>query len=151
MIGQSPFEAGDILRFTYHGAESNLGSTSVYKEVFVLHPNWKNKMHGLDMKRMTEAERIVLKTVMNPDAENMRTHRIPLINDILKRMDPPELINNPVSFYHQFVKPFIRNKDLYRTYFPEVMVNPQVVKASEVKGQIINSNPLFSNKPIGSQ
>lgn len=147
MFGTSNFKAGDILRFTYHSENSTLGSSHIYKEVFVLHPNWHSKMHALDMKRMTEAERVVLRTIMNPNARE-KTHRIPLINDVLRRMDPPELIKNPVSFYNQFVKPFIRNKDLYRTYFPEVMVGTQVVDASKVQGNVINPKPLFG-KPLG--
>lgn len=149
MIGASNFKPGDVVRFTYHSENASPGSASVYKQVFVLHPNWNNLMHGLDMKRMTEAERVVLKTVMNPNAENMRTHRIPLINDVLKRMDPPELIKNPVSFYNQFVKPFIRNKDLYRTYHPMVMTGVQVVDQSKVDGNVFNPKPLFG-QPLGS-
>ncbi|MCK4518132.1 hypothetical protein KAT92_05110, partial [Candidatus Babeliales bacterium] len=128
---------------------ASAGSTNVYKQVFVLHPGWQGKMHGLDMKNMTEAERVVIKTVMNPNAENMRTHRIPLINDILKRMDPPELIKNPMSFYNQFVKPFIRNKDMYRTYHTMVMTGIQVIDQSKVEGNIFNPKPLFG-KPLGS-
>ena len=149
MFGSSNFKPGDIIRFTYHSETASPGSTNVYKQVFVLHPGWQGKMHGLDMKNMTEAERVVIKTVMDPSAENMRTHRIPLINDILKRMDPPELIKNPISFYNQFVRPFIRNKDIYRTYFPMVMTGIQVVDQSKVEGTVFNPKPLFG-KVLGS-
>ena len=149
MFGTTNFKPGDIVRFTYHSEDSPAGSANVYKEVFVLHPQWQGKVHGLDMKRMTEAERVVLRVIMDPSSENMSSHRIPLINDVLKRMDPPELIKNPVSFYNQFVKPFIRNKDVYRTYFPMVMTGVQVVTKTEVEGNVFNPKPLFG-KPLGS-
>ena len=149
MFSATDYKAGDIIRFTYHSEIVDAVSTSVYKEVFVLHHLWQTLTHGLDMKRMTEAERVVLKTIMNPDASG-RTHRIPLINDVLRRMDPPELIKNPVSFYSQFVKPFIRNKDLYRTYHPLVMTGVQIVDASKVQGNVFNPKPLFG-KPLGEQ
>jgi hypothetical protein len=82
-----------------------------FKEVFVLTPLWQNKMHGLDLKRCTPAEREVLEAILDPDLKD-KPHRIPLVNDIKRRMDPIELIRNPVVFYTKFVKPFMRKKDI---------------------------------------
>ena len=137
-----PGTAGDIVRFTYvkEGPDK-------FKEVFVIHPNWNGKVHAIDMRRLTEAERVVLKTIMDPKAKG-KTHRIPLVNDILRRMDPLTLINNPISFYNQFVKQFLKNKDAYRTYSHPKISGAQIIKDAAVKGPITNPKPLFG-KPLG--
>lgn len=141
------FKHGDIIRFTYVNPKKQSGDMTIFKEVFVLNPMWEGKVHAIDLKRLTVAERYVIKTMMRPGAEK-KVHRIPLINDILKRIDPPELVRNPIGFYNQFVKTFLKNKDAYRTYFPSLMTGIQVIDASEVKSAVPSageSKPLFGN------
>lgn len=123
-----------------------------HKEAFVLHPNWNGKMHALDLKRVTPAEQQVLRAIMDPatatavkggqwPVEGVPSY--PLIRDVLLRMDPTELIKNPLAFYQRFVKPFIRDKDCYRQYFPQYVSGLQVIEESKVVGQVTNPKPLF--------
>ena len=132
------FEAGSTIRFTYTGSQSR----DKFKEVFVIHPHWEGKVHALDLKLMTDAEREVLTTVMDPKMKG-KTHRIPLITDILTRMDPTELIRSPVSFYNQFVKQFIKGKNVYRTYHLTKMTAIQKINASKVTTAPNGAKPLF--------
>ncbi len=146
-LGTPLYKAGNFIRFTYINPDAKPGAKEIFKEVFILHPNWNGKVHAIDVKKLTVAERTVLEAVMDPDQKG-KTHRIPLVNDVLRRMDPPTLIENPISFYQQFVKQFLNNKDAYRTYYQSRMSGVQVVKASEVKGAVTNPKPLFG-KPFG--
>lgn len=137
------FQAGQILRFTYH---SHTGASpdeiqDPFKEVLVLHPSWRGKMHGIDLKRLTPAEREVLEAVFEPPTG--KPHRISLVNDVRRRMNPIEEVKNPVSFYSKFVKIFLKNKDAYRTYYPLRMRGVTVAKRTSVTGQVTNPKPLF--------
>jgi hypothetical protein len=151
------FKAAQTIRFTYNHPPaksvsdySDLGAaftTGEYsdrqKEVFVLHPLWHSRVHALDLKRMTEAERETLRAIFDPETKKKGPHKFPLVNDILRRMNPLEEVKNPQTFYHKFVKVFIRNKDVYRQYDPSRMVNATVVRPSRVKGNVENPKPLF--------
>lgn len=142
MIGRQ-LEAGSFIRFTYQGEKTD----QPFKEALVLNPSWNGKMHGIDLKRLTPAEVEVLRAIMDP-ATKQKPHRIPMVNDILRRMDPVELIKNPVGFYARFVKPFIHGKDCYRQYWPSRMSAIQTIKGSEVTGHVENPmgawrRPLF--------
>lgn len=139
------FEPGQIVRFTYrfHTGAREDEKTSDFKEVLVLHPNWQGKMHAIDLKRLTSAEREVLQVIFTPKKPDEPPHRLPLVNDIRARMDPLEDVKNPVSFYSKFVKVFLRDKDAYRTYFPARIRNAVTVKRSKVVGEQINPKPLF--------
>jgi hypothetical protein len=142
------FEPGSIIRFTYEHQDVDASTGDKFKEVFVLNPLWANKMHGLDLKRCTPAEREVLEAILDPDLKD-KPHRIPLVNDIKRRMDPIELIRNPVVFYTKFVKPFMRKKDIYRQYLPSRMSGVTVVKGAKIKtGKAPVQNPLFGPKPM---
>lgn len=145
MIGRQ-LEAGSFIRFTYKGVNTE----DPFKEVLVLNPSWNGKMQAIDVKRLTPAEAEVLRAVMDPETKK-RQHRIPMVNDILRRMDPVELATNPVAFYQRFVKPFIHGKDVYRTYWPQRMSAVQTIKNTEVTGHVQNPmgswrKPLFQKK-----
>ena len=131
------------MRFTY-----NKSGTDRYKEAFVLHPNYNGLVHAIDMRVLTQAERLVIETVMDPESRG-KTFRIPLINDILRRMDPPTEIERPQMFYVKFVKPFLRDKNAYRTYHFADMLAVQLIDKSKVHGPTTGT-PLFGNKPVGS-
>lgn len=156
------FEAGQFITFTYNPPPKALPPpkpgqppppvSDKNKEVLVLHPNWHNKIHAIDLKRLTPAEVQVLKAVMDPkvkasiDAGQWPVEGVPpypLIRDILSRMDPVELIKNPLAFYQRLIKPFIRNKDCYRQYWPNYVYGVRVVQESKVQGQVTNPKPLF--------
>lgn len=138
------YKAGQRLKFTYRGLKESIPGPpgDNFKEVLVLHPNWAGKMHAIDLKRLTPAEQEVLDVIMDPEQRG-KPHRIPLVNDILRRMNPTEEIKNPMSFYSKFVKVFLRNKDAYRTYYPLQMSAVVISKQSKVSGKVINPKPLF--------
>lgn len=138
------FKPGQTVRFTYsHPADRVDEATGDrFKEVFVLNPMWQGKMHGIDMKRLTAAEREVILAVFDPKTKK-GLHRIPMVNDILRRMNPIQEVKNPMSFYQKFVKVFLRNKDAYRTYENVRMLNVTIVKESSVIGSVTNPKPLF--------
>jgi hypothetical protein len=144
-----------LLRFTYNhppeGIDDDTGEK--FKEILVLHPNWMRRVHAIDLKRLTTAEREVLSAILDKEQvkaakAGKKPHRFPLVNDVLRRMDPLEEIKNPVSFYARFVKVFLRNKDAYRTYDPVRMSSVTVVKNTDVTGKQINPKPLFGERNV---
>lgn len=156
----SSTQPGQFIRFTYTppGARQRpkfgvpQPPSDPHKEVMVLNPSWQNKMHGIDLKRVTPAEVQVLRAIMDPKnkQEFDRTGQLPegaptypLVMDVFRRMDPTQLVRNPMAFYSQFVKPFMRDKDAYRQYFHSFMSGIQVIKESQVRGAVFNPKPLF--------
>lgn len=134
---------GQIVRFTYNPKVIEEDTGDRFKEVLVLNPNWQGKVHGIDLKRLTQAERDVLMAIFDPTTKARGLHRIPLVNDILRRMNPLTEVKNPMAFYQKFVKVFLRNKDAYRQYETNRMLNTIIVKESKVQGQVTNPKPLF--------
>ena len=126
---------GRSVRFSY-----NELAGSMTKEVFVLNDDGY-KVHGIDLANLNPADREVLETIMVP-SNKCKIHRNPLVNDIFRRMDPWTEINNPLSFYAKFVRPFLNGKDAYRTYWANKVVNPTEISATEVRG-IATQTPLF--------
>jgi len=140
------YNPGDIIRFTYEHQDVDASTGDKFKEVLVLNPWWNNKLHGIDLHRLTPAERRVLEDVLDPEPQRGPSP-IKLVNDIRKKMDPLELIKNPVVFYVRFVKPFARGKDIYRQYIPRRMSNVTVVRAAKIgTGKPPVPKPLFGPK-----
>ena len=160
------FEAGQFITFTYNPPARDIrkraGLQTVQdvhpsdrdKSVLVLHPNWQLKVHGIDLKRITPAEVQTLKAIFDPrvkeavDRGEWPVEGCPpyeLIRDILKRMDPAEIIKSPIQAYQMLVKPFIRNKDCYRQYFQQYIFGVKVVVESHVRGPVTNPRPAFVN------
>lgn len=150
------FKAGQFIRFSYNRPPQALDEASGdrHKEVFVLNPQWLGEMHGIDLKRLTVAEREVLAVIFDARKAQKIKGRIqltnavspaiaPLVQDILRRMDPTTEILNPMAFYQKFVKPFLRGKDAYRRYKPTQMQGITVSRRSSVMGQVTNPKPLF--------
>lgn len=160
------FEAGQFITFTYNPPAKDIRQRAGLqtapikdkaKEILVLHPNWHGKVHGIDLKNMTPAEGQVLRAIMDPETKRKLDEGqwpitgvppYPLIRDILTRLDPVELIKNPLAFYQQLIKPFIRDKDAYRIYWPHYIYGVKVVSESHVQGAVTNPKPLFG-KPLG--
>jgi hypothetical protein len=163
------FEAGQFITFTYNPPARDIRArpglqtppaSDRSKEILVLHPNWHGKVHGIDMKRLTPAEGQVLRAIMDPETKRQvdagqwpveGAPPYPLIRDILSRMEPVELIKNPVAFYQQLVKPFIRDKDCYRQYNPQYVFGVRVIEESRVQGQVTNPAPAFGKPLFGSK
>jgi hypothetical protein len=142
------FNPGQIIRFSYKHQATDAATGDKFKEVLVLHPFWNNKVHAIDLKRLSPAERHVLEVIMDPD-QNKKPSRIPLINNIMRRMDPTLMIKNPMAFYTQFVKPFLNGKDAYRTYIPHNMMTVTVQKDVKIgTGKKPIENPLFGPKQV---
>jgi hypothetical protein len=133
-------QAGSFIRFTYNSQASE----DRFKEILVLNPNWRGEVHGIDLKRITPAERKVLEAIMDPKTKELNgRHPYPLVNDILRRMDPIEELKNPLSAYNKLIKPFIRNKDCYRKYKHHLIQGVQVMQKSAMEGAVTNPRPLF--------
>jgi hypothetical protein len=142
------FKPGQIVRFTYKHQTVDASTGDPHKEVLVLHPNWQNKVHGIDLKRLSPAEREVLEAVLDPEQKD-KPHRLPLVNDIRRKMDAIELIKNPMIFYTKFIKPFLRRTDAYRTYVPRLMTGITTVKDASIRtGKKPVERPLFGPKPV---
>ena len=146
------YKPGQMIRFTYNHQSKDAQTGDKFKEILVLHPFWQNKVHGIDLKRLSPAERKVLELILDPDEKDVPS-RIPLVNNIKARMDPIEEIQNPMTFYTKFVKPFMNGKDAYRTYVPNLMMNVTVLKdfsiatgKKPVRDPMLNQ-PLFGKKP----
>jgi len=141
------YKPGDVVRFTYSHQVIDEASGDQFKEVFVLNPDFNGEMHGIDLKRLTEAQRVVITMIMDPKVKyNVKwgkNTKIPLVNDIVRRMDPVEEIKNPQSFYYKFVKRFLKDIDAYRRYEPALMVGITIVHISEVTGPAVNPKPAF--------
>lgn len=137
------YNPGDIIRFTYKHQSVDEHTGPPQKEVLVLHPNWHNKIHGIDLKRLSPAERKVLEVLLDPKMRDTPS-RIPLINNVRKRMDPIEEIQNPQSFYVKFVRPFLNGKDAYRQYIPHLMTGVSRISQAKIStGKPPTKNPLF--------
>lgn len=140
------YKPAQTIRFTYNHPHEGIDEATgdKFKEVFVLNPLWGGMLHAIDLKRLTEAERVVLQEVFNPDNIGLgKKHKLPLVNDILRRMNPIKEVKNPHSFYFKFVKQFLKNKDAYRKYEPIRMLNVTIVRQTKVKGNVVNPKPLF--------
>ena len=158
----SATQPGQFISFTYMPPNKNRWRvrrgtvqppSNPHKQVMVLHPNWQGTMHGIDLNRVTPAEVQVLKAIMDPKnkEEFDRTGQLPkgaptypLIMDVFRRLDPIQLVKSPLAFYGQFVKPFIRDHDCYRRYFPQFMSGITVLREGQVKGTVFSGpKPLF--------
>lgn len=144
---------GQIIRFTYMHQVRDAETGDRYKEVLVLHPHWAGKVHGIDLKRLSPAERQVLEIVMSWDwrkhkSDRYEEHPNPLVADIMRRMPQPKReVKNPKIFYYKFVKPFLNKRDAYRTYYPGQMTGVSVIKDAEIStGKPKNDKPLFPPK-----
>jgi hypothetical protein len=141
------YNPGDIIRFTYEHQTVDKQTGGKFKEVLVLNPWWHNKLHGIDLQRLSPAERKVLEFLLDPEKENTPS-RIPLINSIRKRMKPLKDIQNPQMFYTKFVKPFLNKKDAYRQYIPKLMKNPTKIRDAKIStGKAPVKDPLFGHAP----
>lgn len=140
------FAIGSIIRFTYSHQSVDANTGDEFKECLVLHPSWHNKVHCVDLKRLSPAQRVVLEAILDPEDAD-KPHRIPMVNDIRRKMDPVQLIQNPVAFYARFLKPFLRKTDAYRQYIPRRMTGVTVVKDAAIStGKAPVAHPLFPTK-----
>lgn len=151
------YDAGDIIRFTYISPEKKDGTKQIFKEVMVLNKGWRDidwgpgelLVHALDFKIMTEAERYVLREIFSPDPNiRKKRHRYPIITQILQKSDPiTQAHYNPLGFYKIVVKPFMKNKKLYRQYYPSRMSSIQLV--SNAPEEVSTTSPIpNTNKPL---
>lgn len=151
-LGHGIVQPGAFISFRYNlPPEIVRGSTEVHdpnKEVMVLHPNYNNQMHGIDLKRLTPAQVDVLKLIMDPATKDdpKKLNKYPLVRDILNRHDPIELVKNPIAMYALLIKPFLNRADAYRKYWLSRMYSPKLIEASHVQGAVINPKPLFTKK-----
>ncbi|MHB8407983.1 MAG: hypothetical protein ACYDHY_07870 [Acidiferrobacterales bacterium] len=135
------YRPGERIRFTYNPIAKDEDTGEPFKEVLVLNPLWRGKMQGIDLKRLTPAEVEVFDAILDPDVK--LPHRLPIVNDVLKRMNPLVDIKNPVVFYAKFVKVFLKTKDAYRQYYPARMTNVSIVQQTHITGDVKDPTPEF--------
>lgn len=143
------YQPGDIVRFTYDHQDVDDHTGGKYKLVLILNPKWHNKVHAIDLDRMSPVERGLVQAVLDPDTYH-RPHPNPMVNAIRQRLDPLQLISNPLAFYTRFLRPFIHQRqiDIYRQYIPHRMHDETVVKRMTISGKPKVSHPLnFLPKP----
>lgn len=149
MLGDGLVQPGTFLKFRYNLPPEVIRSSGEVhdpnKEVFVLHPNWNNQLHGIDLKRLTPAQTDVLRLIMDPKTKDdpAALNKYPLVRDILNRHEPWELAKNPIAMYSLMIKPFLNRADAYRRYWRSRMGNIQVMESSKVEGKVMNPAPLF--------
>jgi hypothetical protein len=139
---------GDIIRFTYDPQDRDDATGDPHKEVLVLHPFWNNKLQGIDLKRLSPNDRGILEAILDPETYD-KPHKLPIVNDIRKRLDPMLLVRNPQAFYSRFIKQFLpkRGIDAYRQYIPRRMSNiTRIRQAKIMTGKPPVRNPLFPPK-----
>jgi hypothetical protein len=224
-----------VVRFTYHhfwprDQNSRPPQGPSLKEIFVLHPHWEGKLHGIDLKALSAIQLEIFKIVMDPrnnhlesgpgmnpqnygmsadaqtdfiekirnrknigpveqvqnliyntqlrwqaketlaksmkrvldrsqherelqrlqgelqkakeleaailaDQEEKKKKQVPpMAQDILRKMKPARIVNNPRIFYNVFLKRFLHGVDAYRTFFPGRMEAVQEVPRHEWVG-----------------
>lgn len=143
---------GTVLRTTQVVQPKPEPPSDPSKYVLVLHPNYHNQVHAIDLKRLTPAQVQTLRAVFDPkvkravDEGEWPVEGVPpyaLIRDILKRMDPVEAVKNPILCYQTLVKPFLAGADAYRKYWQQWMFSAKVVEDTHVQGKVFNPRPLF--------
>lgn len=144
------YEPGTIIRFTYSHKRVDEDTGDRFKEVLVLAPLYNGKMHALDLKRMTAAQREVLEAILDPKMQGIRRHRLPIVNDIMRRLKKPlEEVKKPPTFYSKFVRPWLRTAgDVYRTYEPSRMLNVTVVEKTTVLKPQGTKPTMGGGKPL---
>lgn len=61
------YRPGQVIRFTYrHFWPTDANSRDPSKELFILHPHWEGKVHGIDLKVLPAAKLEIFKVVMDP-------------------------------------------------------------------------------------
>ncbi len=106
---KNTIEPGVIVRFNYTGIEVN----EPRPLVLVLNPKWKNHLHGIALRILSESELLQLsklvKFTIAQKANKLLKLRLPKL-----KAD----IGNPKSFYESKIKKFLGNKKepAYRTY-----------------------------------
>ncbi len=106
---KNTIEPGVIVRFNYKGIEVS----EPRPLVLVLNPRWKNHLHGIALRILSESELLRLSKLVKFTVAQKA-------NKLLK-LKLPKLkadIGNPESFYKSKIKNFLRNKKepAYRTY-----------------------------------
>ena len=108
-IPKVKMEAGTIVRFSYRGIDVH----EPRPLVLVLNPRWKNHLHGIALRVLSENELNKLAKMVKLTLAQKAAKLVNMRLNILK-ID----IKDPYKFYHKKLKPFIKKMDdsPYRTY-----------------------------------
>jgi hypothetical protein len=140
---------GDLISFMYpavHQQQTRAHDRNPH--VFVLHPNWRGKVHGLNLNYLTADEINVLRMIIDPFFEmkfrsSLQRRNAQAFNEMEKIITSTgpnrnAKLNNPQAFYNGIIKPFIsvRGYDPYRIYTPSKMTGVRVIqKAAKFTGE----------------
>ena len=136
------YRIGDLISFTYPAVhQQGTKAHDKFPNVLVLHPNWKNNLHGLNFNYLTDDEINALRMIIDPGfelkyAENLQKKNPNLMREldrIVLKMGNSN-ITSPHDFYLRVIRPFIivRGWDPYRRYRPDKMTNIRIVQKREI-------------------
>lgn len=84
------------------------------KRIMTAIENWNDEKDKRDMEDAARVE------AEKPEMDKKAIP--PMAREILNRMKPARLVNNPRIFYNNFIKPFLAGTDAYRTFFQGRMI-----------------------------
>lgn len=97
----SELNFGDVIRFWYAGLKPPYDGRQRERLVFILNPEYKHKMHALDMAYISHND--LVETV---------------VDEMYQETRPREFYHNLVGIQH-----IVKRTDAYRTYFTNKLIN----------------------------
>jgi len=154
----SNFEIGDLITFTYPAVhQQKTKAHDKFPQVFVLHSNWRDNVHGLNFNYLSNDEINVIRMIIDPSFQlkyffNLQKKNPNLANEFDRIMaaagsSPP--VTSPYDFYTKFIKPFIRIRgyDPYRLYNTGKMTGIRIVQRQRVMVGAAKA-PLFGSTKV---
>lgn len=136
------FESGDIVVFSYPAVhQQGTQAHDPFPQVLVLHPNWQNNVHGLNLNYLTDNEINALRMIVDPGfelkyAENLQKRDPHLIQEIdrIVSQSAGANITSPLDFYRRVIQPFIRSRqwEPYRRYRVDKMTNIKIIQRRSI-------------------
>jgi len=133
---------GDLAAFSYPARHlEGTRAHDKYPSVLVLHPLWKNNVHGLNFNYLSDDEINVIRMLIDPGfqlkyIENLSKKNPNLVREFDRIIGSAgnAVITSPYDFYSRVIRPFIitRGWDPYRRYVPSKMRGVRVVQPSSV-------------------
>src|SRR3990167_3176570 len=151
----SNFRIGDLIKFSYPAPHPNAEGTRAhdkFPQVLVLHPNYRNLLHGLNTNYLTDEEINTLRMIIDPmfemqQRENLRKKNPSAYAELESIImgtaagaqgNRNAKMSSPLAFYRGIIRPFIfvRGWDPYRLYKPHLIKNARIIQpASHMMGE----------------
>ena len=150
------YQIGDLVAFSYPAVHlQGTRAHDKYPSVLILHPLWRNNIHGLNFNYLGDDEINVLRMLIDPAfqlkyIENLQRKNPNLVREFDRIISNAAnaVITSPHDFYNRVIKPFIitRGWDPYRRFRPDKITNLRIVQKSRtITGE--DSRWLFGTNP----